>query len=161
VDTPSPENQLSLCTPWNSLFQESQHPVAEVLAINRFGPWVDPLFRPSGPDREGWGRVRHSRHEWFGRQAAPRVLRQCQDSTRLNSFSIKPSAVLALSRHWPGHGLPDQRPQVRLQEPSWPCPNRCVSAAVTSKPLKSRAFSPCPAATRGRTPRNQRPIADA
>src|ERR1022692_2897023 len=46
------------------------------------------------------------------------VLRQCQDSTRLNRKCIKPSAVLALSWHCLGNGQPDQRPQVQLQEPS-------------------------------------------
>jgi hypothetical protein len=60
---------------------------------------------PSGPDREDWVRVRHSLPEWFGHREGPRAPRQCQDSTRLNRNCIKPSTVLALSRHWPGNGL--------------------------------------------------------
>jgi hypothetical protein len=58
--------------------------------------------RPSGSDRGGWVRVEHSRPEWLGHRVGPRVPRQRQDSTRLNTFSIKPSTVLALSRHWLG-----------------------------------------------------------
>ena len=68
--------------------------------------------RPSGLDREGWVRVRHSHPGWLAHREGPRVLRQCQDSTRLNTFSIKPSAVLALARRCLGRGLPNQRPQV-------------------------------------------------
>ena len=60
---------------------------------------------PSGPDQEGWVRVWHSRPEWLGHRVGPRVPGQCQDSTRLNTFSIKPTTVLALSRRWPSHGL--------------------------------------------------------
>ena len=72
--------------------------------------------RPSGLDREGWVRVRHSRPEWLAHPVGPRVPRQCQDSTRLNTFSIKPSTVLALARRCLGNGLPDQRPRVQSVE---------------------------------------------
>ena len=98
--------------------------------------------RPSGLGREGWFRVRHSRPEWLGHREDPRVPRQCQDSTRLNRNCIKPSAVLALSRRWAGNGLPDQRPQVRLQEPSASRENRQPASGLKLRTnlLQGRRF---------------------
>jgi hypothetical protein len=60
--------------------------------------------RPSGPDREGWVRVRHNRPEWSGRREGPRVPSQCLDSAKTALGLIHFLLSLVLSWHCLGTG---------------------------------------------------------
>lgn len=78
------------------------------------------ICKPPEPERR-------SRPEWLGHWIGTTVPSQCQDSTELNTFSIKPGAVLALARRWPGNGLPNQRPL------AWSVERRCKAMVRSIK----------------------------